>query len=388
MKILSEIVREARRTTRRLSRGRSASRIRAIGPDGSARILFVANAIIPTLQLSFLKPLKDKIDSGLIQVAYLTEAELNRTFGHYDRSDESRGWITEKIKAFNPSIVVFCRYSGPNVAHILDTAHAMKVPTLFHIDDDLLGVPLEIGEKKHAMHNEPMRLWTIRHLLNEADLVYCSTTALAKRLKQHGARARIRPGKIYCSGDVLVPAKQRPATKVGYMGFDHAHDLEMILPALVRYLDENPGINFELFGSIPKPAALERFGERIIQRPPIPDYAKFLDAFATLGWDIGICPLATTRFNAVKANTKWVEYTSVGTAVVASANTVYDECCSGGCGSLASDLDGWYSELNRLTKDDAARHRQVSAAQARLRREYSTENLRHQVMDMLMDAGT
>ena len=33
--------------------------------------------------------------------------------------------------------------------------------------------------------------------------------------------------------------------------------------------------------------------------------------------DIGICPLAPIDFNLMKANTKWVEYSSAGVAVVA-----------------------------------------------------------------------
>lgn len=388
MQILDTLIGDAKRAVLRLSRLGRRWRSPSVGPDGSARILFVANAIIPTLQLSFLKPLKPLSDSGLLEIAYITEVELNRMFGHYNRGDESREWIRRTIAEFRPTIVVFCRYSGPNAAHIVDCAHALGVATLFHIDDDLLGVPLEIGAKKHAMHNEPMRLQTVRHLLDETDLVYCSTKTLAQRLKGHGARTRIKPGKIYCSGEVLVPANQRSATKIGYMGFDHAHDLEMILPALVRFLDDNPKMQFELFGSIPKPAALERFGDRIVLRPPVPNYEQFLAAFATLGWDIGICPLAMTPFNAVKANTKWVEYTAVGTAVVASAGTVYDDCCAGGCGSLASGLDQWYAELNRLARDDAARHRQVAAAQARLQRDYSTDSLRRQVLAFLRQAGS
>ena len=388
MSIRNSLVRLSQRCTEWLKwRRRTLLQAPAIAADGTSRVLFVANAIIPTLQICFLRPLKNLTESGKFAIDFITEFELRTQFGHYARSEESRQWISEKFASFDPTVVVLCRYSGPNVEHIVEASRARNIPVIFHIDDDLLDVPIEIGEKKHAMHNEPMRLSSIRYLLDEADLVYSSTQILATRLREHGARARIKAGKIVCSGEIMVPASLKPTRKVGYMGFDHAHDLEMILPALVRFLDENPDIQFELFGSIPKPAALDRFGNRISHRPPVPDYGQFLEAFSALGWDIGICPLATTRFNSFKANNKWVEYTSIGAAVVASGGTIYDQCCADGCGSLAYDLDMWHSALSRLATDESARYRQVAAAQRRLMREYTTERLQRQVVDMMMLAN-
>ena len=164
---------------------------------------------------------------------------------------------------------------------------------------------------------------------------------------------------------------------------DHAHNLDMILPAIERLLDRNPHVEFELFGSIPVPLTLERFGDRVVTAPPVADYSKFLDEFAARDWDVGICPLVPIDFNLMKANTKWVEYTGSGAAVVASRGTVYDECCSEGCGILADTEDEWFAALDRLVNDDSERLGMVERAQDRLERDYSVGRLREQVLEVM-----
>jgi glycosyltransferase involved in cell wall biosynthesis len=101
-----------------------------------------------------------------------------------------------------------------------------------------------------------------------------------------------------------------------------------------------------------------------------------------LRWDIGLAPLRATPFNIVKADTKWVDYTSIGAAVVASANTAYDRCCAEGCGMLVSGDDGWRAALQALIDNPDQRFAMVEAAQSRLVRDYSRDALTRQVLDM------
>jgi glycosyltransferase involved in cell wall biosynthesis len=353
-------------------------------PDtGPARVLFIANGVIPTLQLSFFKPLASIVDQGGLVTGLLSEQEMAEKFGKQWADPEVTDWVDKKVAEFNPTIMVFCRYSGPHTAHLTKFARKAGIATVFHIDDDLLNVPVEIGQKKYEAHNRPTRLEAVRTLLENVDIVYCSTQALKQRFEAAGFRSHFKVGAIYCSGKVLTPAVHRPVKKIGYMGFDHAHDLEMVLPAVVQVLRRNPEVEFELFGSIPKPAVLEEFGARVSVVPPIPNYEEFLHKFSSLNWDIGICPLVKSDFNAVKANTKWVEYTSVGTAVVASAGTIYDTCCADGCGLLAGTTEEWVSAIEALVHDSQKRYDQLTKAQKRLSEDYSTERLRLQVMDVL-----
>lgn len=350
------------------------------------RILFVANANVPTLQLSFEKPLAPLVERGELATDLLTEAELREAERCTGSEDDLEAWIDRRMARFDPQLIVFCRYSGPHYERIIAWAGRAKVPILDHIDDDLLAIPEDIGARKHALHNAPERLAAVRHLLTSADLVYASTGKLKAQLIDYFPDLPVEAGKIYCSGAVLRTPPSRAARKVGYMASaDHAHNLAMILPAIVSLLDRNPDVGFELFGSIPIPPELEQFGSRITTAPPISNYNNFLEEFAKCEWDVGICPLTPIPFNLMKANTKWVEYTSVGAAVVASRGTVYDECCADGCGILADGPDEWLEALELLVRDDAVRLSQVERAQAKLEQEYNIALLREQVLGMFAE---
>jgi glycosyltransferase involved in cell wall biosynthesis len=354
--------------------------------SSNSRFFFVANAVIPTLQLSFDKPLAALVDSGLLVTEVLTEQQMKEQFGKRLRESIADEWITRRFSLFRPTAVFFCRYSGPHVERIIKLARIAGVPSIFHIDDDLLNVPVEIGKAKYEYHNHPSRLASIRYLLNNADLIYCSTEQLKGRLVSLGFKTRLQAGKIYCSGDIIVPAVHRPVKKIGYMGFDHAYDFQLVLPAIIQILRRHPQIEFELFGSIPKSPSLDEFGARVRVIAPVRPYERFLKDLGALNWDVGICPLALTSFNAVKANTKWVEYTSVGAAVVASAQTIYDGCCAEGCGLLATTSEEWLSALEKLVNSDSLRYQLVANAQVRLVQEYSINRLRDQVIEMLNQA--
>ncbi len=106
----------------------------------------------------------------------------------------------------------------------------------------------------------------------------------------------------------------------------------------------------------------------------------FIQKLSLLKWDIGICPLAPIHFNLMKADTKWVEYTSVGSAVIASKGTVYDECCADGCGILADSEEEWFQAFEKLILSPKERYSQVTLAQEKLRREYSVDRHCDQVM--------
>lgn len=342
-------------------------------------ILFVSNSIIPTLQLSFLKPLASLFDNGTMSYGTLTEADLNEQFGLERHSPEAVAWFEKQIMNAKPDLIVCCRYSGPHAKTILEAGRKLDVPVIFHVDDDLRNIPREIGEAKYKSHNGAGRLSTVTELLTNATMVYASTFALKTRLRNQGVATPIFYGDVYCTSCLLRTATPGPVRRIGYMGFDHAHDFETALPALETYLERNTEVEFELFGSIPMPECLLRFGDRVRSVPPVRDYAAFLQALADREWDIGICPLAHTPFNAVKANTKWVEYTACGMATIATKGLVYDECAGQGRGLLVHQTE-WLDALETLTRDAELRYRMALQAQSHLLLNYSERHLHDQVL--------
>jgi hypothetical protein len=353
------------------------------------RILLIANGLIPTLQLSFIKPLAGEVAAGRISLATIVAEDIMALFGdqkgRFNAQTEraAKDWIREQFETFGPTAVVLCRYSAAFTEYFVELAHEFDLPVIFHVDDDLLNVPKEIGEAKWRSHNRPEKLDRVRYLLNNADVTYCSTPPLLRRYRELGFEGPMIAGEVYCTGRVLNAATNRPVRKIGYMGFDHAHDLELILPVIVRTLRKHRNVTFELFGSIPKPPELNEFGTRVVTIEPVRVYTEFLNAFAGLHWDIGLCPLVVSNFNRVKANTKWIEYTSVGAAVIASKGMAYDACCANGCGILAESEDDWTQALDTLLAQPDRRYEMVRAAQKRLALEYSDHRLRAQIRDVL-----
>jgi glycosyltransferase involved in cell wall biosynthesis len=352
------------------------------------RVMYVANDYIPTLQLSFIKPLAALVENGSVVSDFISGQQIEQAFRRVESSILSVQALQTKLENFQPSVIVFCRYSGPNAVFIRLWAKQHHVPVIFHIDDDLMHIPMSLGLAKFKSHNNPKRLKTVRYFLDNSDLVYCSTLPLAERFAQLGTKAPIHVAKLYCSGSVIVPAINRTVKKMGYMGFDHEHDLNTMIEAIEQVMVKNNDLIFEMFGSIPKPKILEKFGSRVVMIEPIWNYKLFLETFAELGWDIGICPLAVANFNMLKANTKWVEYTSIGAAVVASKGTVYDSCTADDCGLVVESVNDWAEQLNHLVNDPLARFNLVKNAQLKLETSFSPEQLTEQVLSVFSLAKT
>ncbi|MEO6359675.1 MAG: glycosyltransferase [Sphingomicrobium sp.] len=348
------------------------------------RFLFIANAHLPTLQVCLEQPLAPLVRAGELSTELLTETRLDQQRA-VDGSDEKvELWIERNLDRFDPDALVFSRYSGPYWQPMLAWAQRNRVPVIYQIDDDLLAVPRSLGERKFAYHNAPRRLAAMHGLLKGSDIVYASTERLRQRLLGYYPETVIETGPINVSGRVIRGPRTGSAKVVGYMASsDHLPNLQMVLPAIVRLLDAYPQLSFELFGSIPIPEELARFGRRVQKVPPISDYDRFLHRLSNRGWNIGICPLTPTEFNLTKSNNKWIEYTSVGIAAVASADMIYDECCADGCGILASGEEEWFSALERLTTDDNERLAMVARAQHKLETVYSIARHREQVLHVI-----
>jgi hypothetical protein len=350
------------------------------------RFLIVANAHLPTVQVCLERPLAALVHSGELVTELLTETELRRQAA--SGAEAVREWLHAKLDAFAPDALIFSRYSGPYAPEMVAWARRERVPVFYQLDDDLLSVPKSLGERKHAYHNAPERLEAVKQLLSSSDIIYASTERLRDRLLSYGPELPVIAGPINCSGRVIRRPMKGRARKLGYMASaDHLPNLNMVLPAIATLLERHPQLTFELFGSIPIPDELARFGSRVAKAPPVTDYESFLEALADRKWDVGICPLTPTEFNFTKSNNKWIEYTSAGIATVASANMIYDECCAGGCGILASSKEEWLSGLERLVTDDAERLATVERAQNKLETVYSIEQHRQQILEVVALAG-
>jgi hypothetical protein len=289
-----------------------------------------------------------------------------------------------------PDVLVLSRLTAPPLPGLVAWARERGVPVIYHIDDDLLGVPDTLGAARAAHYGDAERLDRLRRALDDVDLVYASTPALAAQLRSYGVAAPVREGRLYCSAGADELSTPLPSTlpTLGYMGSgSHAADLAAVLPAIERVMEARPLLQFEVMGSLKVPEALGRFAGRVRHHAPTSDYRAFRRRLGQLGWWVALAPLQDTPFNACKADTKWVEYAAAGIATVAQDHPVYRPACAGGAGRLAgNDPAQWEAACTALLDDRSARREAVERARARLRAEYGHSRLRAQVLGMLAAA--
>lgn len=332
----------------------------------------VSDQIGATQAISFRNPLADALD--------VTFADCSRGAG-----------LPQLLPANIPDVLVLSRLTSGLGRPLIDWARDREVPVVFHIDDDLLDVPEALGKAKTARYRDPALLRDLRINLDASDIVYASTAPLAERLRGHGIATPVVAGEIYCSVNPvrIEPSLPSALPVMGYMGTaGNVADLDLVLPAIIRLLEEVPSLQFELFGTIPMPPALERFAGRVRHHPPLSDYDMFLHRLRTLGWWVGIAPLVDHPFNRCKADTKWVEYTLAGVAVVAQDQQVYHRACSDGAGRLAAKVEDWSTEIRALLSHRAAREATIAAARAKLGTTYTHKVLREQILGVFAQAQT
>lgn len=335
------------------------------------RILVVSDLVAATQRISFAQPLAPVLGKGLVfQAKGLEPAKIKPRF-----------------EAAAPELLVLSRLTMDEGQIWIDLARAAGVPVLYHIDDDLLAVPLALGREKYEAYNSPQRLAALRANMEGADLVYVSTAPLAEAVTAHGIATPIVAGDVYCSIEPAALKKAAPPSDlpvIGYMGTaGHAADLAEILPVVEELLHQVPTLQFELFGGLPIPPELQRFGHRARVVTPEADYAAFLAKMQRLGWWVGLAPLQDTAFNRCKADTKWVEYSLAGTAVVAADLPVYHRACADGCGILARDLRDWRQGIEALLFDEGRRRAMIAAARSKLATDYTHARLRAQIGEIL-----
>ena len=358
------------------------------------RVLFIASGPTPALDRSFLKPLAPLLQSGEMQHEILTEAGANKDLQSQpaelrntreNRSAFLQEWFLSRIAAFQPDIILCCRYSGPAAPVIANWSAKHDVPLVYYLDDDLLNIPPEMGAARDIAYNQPNRLKTVDALLKSADLIYCASPQLKSRLRHLRYGAPMVAGRIHGSGSIHNRAAPGPVKRIGYVAAEHGGSFDIILPHLVRYLRRNPEVALEIYGMAAKPGRLAEFGGRAVLIAPVRNLEDLPAMLAGRQWDLGLAPLADTPANAITPDSRWLTYTCAGAAVLATAGMVADDVCSDGCGVLLGGGQ-WLAVMEDLTDDPEKRFALVRNAQAKVETRYGADQLRAQVLAVFDEA--
>lgn len=237
---------------------------------------------------------------------------------------------------------------------------------LYALDDDFLSLPLTTGadyftaEKRRA----------VEYWLREADGVLVTTPTLRERLQSCTTRCVVVPNAL--DERLLIGGSPRPLETaygrrrivIGYMGtLTHEADWRLILPSWQYLYQKYPDrVGFQVIGVTDQAQTLaQRAGVpvRVLQlAADETEYPQFMLWFTThVQWDIAVAPLLDTPFTRCKSDLKFLDYSSLGAATIASRMPVYESSMRHGeTGWLAENtVEGWIKALETLIVNDELR---------------------------------
>jgi glycosyltransferase involved in cell wall biosynthesis len=227
------------------------------------------------------------------------------------------------------------------------------VAVVVELDDDFTclphGHPARVNTS--AMANPRQNRRNLRLACERADLVTCSTQAIADRYAPHG-RAHVIPNCVPASYlSVEAPEHDGPL-RVGWTGstVTHVGDLQVVGDGLARVLAGGP---FHVVGTgFGVADALHLDDDQVIPTGwvEIDDYPT-----AYAGLDVAVVPLADNPFNQAKSWLKGIEAAALGVPFVASPTGPYCDLAALGAGGLARTPDEWAMMVGLLTGDAGAR---------------------------------
>ena len=275
-----------------------------------------------------------------------------------------------------------CRYFDVDALNLSSWCKKNGIKVIYHIDDLLYDPSPEVlDEVKYKAYRK--RAPIIIDLIKQSDLVYCSTPALSKEISSYIHHPNIQHGKIYKSVDTSTILYKRDRKKViGYTGFGHTQDLESIEEVILEVLNKYQDWSLELIGTIVPSEKLLALDKRLTIITPERNYEGFISLLKSRNWSIGICPLINNKFNSVKANTKWVEYSCCNIATIA---TNLDPYCYGSPKNsliLCDSPVAWKDAFFQLINSEDLVNSLIKNSQDYIRSHYSDEALSNQVLDI------
>lgn len=220
-----------------------------------------------------------------------------------------------------------------------------RTKLVYEADDNLLepdssGLPAWLDDQIRD---------TVTGCLNLADLVTVSTEPLAEVFRPHNPNVAVLPNCIHEDLLSIKPDRGHPVTVGWAGGATHLQDLAMIQQPINGVLEQVPGAELHFIGVDYRPLFGNR-GRWTTWQPDVWDYYQAVD------FDIALCPLEPTAFNACRTPIKALEMAALGIPVLASDTTPYREfVVDGVTGYLCRTEAGWRARLRELVNDPAAR---------------------------------
>lgn len=212
--------------------------------------------------------------------------------------------------------------------------------------------------ERNITHRDMFRL-----NFKKSDLVTCTTEELKKEFLTINPNVAVLPNVIdpdfFPRGIEMV----KRGVRMGWQGgASHYEDLYFLKDVIKEVLEKNKTAKFVYFGDMRFKGLFKNCPQDQIEWHHWVSHSTYPYKLGLMNLDIGLCPLVDNRFNRNKSAIKWMEYSLMGMATVASNIPPYSPVIDNGrtgilCG--ASDTKGWVDALNDLISD---KHKRMNLA--------------------------
>lgn len=227
------------------------------------------------------------------------------------------------------------------------------VAVVVEIDDDFHSLPKGHPARRgtsvagNERHN---RRW-LRKACEQADLVVCTTEAIAARYGAHG-RVAVIPNFVPAWYLTVDEPRLDDRVRVGWTGSTHTHvgDLEVMGDGLARALADS-GAVFRVVGT--GVGVADQCGVEPDETTGWVEIVDYPVEYARL--DVAVVPLEACAFNEAKSSLKMSEAAALGVPVVASPTGPNVELHDLGVGRLAASPVEWRYHVSELARSSEAR---------------------------------
>ena len=279
-----------------------------------------------------------------------------------------------ELPYFRPDVVIAQRLAFNSLSAVEGLmAHCRETNAslIYEIDDDLLSIGEDHAEYRHYRVSAEF----IRSVSSQSKEVWVSTSCLAEKFS--GLNTSVTVLQNTLDDRIWTGPAERDAddsARILYMGTtSHSDDFRSVFLPAFQKLKARLGDRIEatLVGVLPDWRGSRGIASLVVPAGigvSYPAFASWLQA--SCKQNIGIAPLTDTEFNRSKSHIKWLEYSALGLATVASNIGEYAQSVVQGstgllAGASAAEFGDALSEAvsNTALRTKIARNARILAMQ-------------------------
>ncbi len=220
-----------------------------------------------------------------------------------------------------------------------------------------------------------------RACFRKADLITSTTKILADEFGKINTSSIDLPNLMDFSLFRRYDIKKKEI-RIGYQGGQsHYPDIFMIKDAVSNVVRANPNVKFVFAGDYRHVPLWQDIPTSQFEFHRWEAFSSYPYKLPLLNLDIGLCPLVDNRFNRCKSSLKWLDYTSVGAATIASDIPPYSiDILDGQTGLLIPPSKkqeeitrDWTDAIQRLVSDKRIRNRLKKKAYSNAYENYNAD---------------